>query len=146
MVSTRSSSTKTSSQPTWSHKPTGLTLAWLAVSLVLVAWDTAYVLLRPHTMEGGFLHKPVWAPYRLYGTIDHVYGWKAWDAGSGFTGAQAAMNLVECVMYAAYLLAWARGRDARGAISGREAGAALLLGWGAAVMTLSKTTLYCESF
>ena len=97
MVVTRSS-VRQGPQP-WSHTPTKLTLAWLAVSLVLVSWDTAYVLLRPHTMEGGFLHEPLWAPYALYGTVDYVYGWKAWDAGEGFTGAQGAMNLVECVMY-----------------------------------------------
>lgn len=143
MVSTRSS-TKSAARPVWSHTPTRLTLLWLAVSLVLVAWDTSYVLLRPHTMEGGFLHEPLWAPYKLYGTVDHVYGWKAWDAGNGFTGAQSAMNVVESLMYGAYLWLWRQGRDERGAVSGREGGLAVLLGWAAAVMTVSKTTLYCE--
>lgn len=143
MVSTRASA-KAAARPTWSHRPTRLTLLWLAVSLVLVAWDTGYVLLRPHTMEGGFLHEPLWAPYKLYGTVDHVYGWKAWDAGNGFTGAQAAMNLVECLMYGGYLVLWNRAKDAEGRIRGREGGLALLLCWGAALMTLSKTVLYCE--
>lgn len=143
MVSTRSSA-KSAARPAWSHTPTRLTLLWLAVSLVLVAWDTSYVLLRPHTMEGGFLHEPLWAPYKLYGTIDHVYGWKAWDAGNGFTAAQSAMNLVESLLYVGYLWLWARGRDERGAVAGREGGLAVLMGWAAAVMTVSKTALYCE--
>lgn len=141
MVATRSAG-RPAPQP-WSHTPTTLTLAWLAVSLVLVSWDTAYVLLRPHTMEGGFLHEPLWAPYALYGTVDYVYGWKAWDAGEGFTGAQGAMNLVECVMYVSYLVMWWGGKGARGEVGGRRGGLALMLGWGAAVMTLSKTVLYC---
>ncbi|SPO00988.1 uncharacterized protein DNG_03737 [Cephalotrichum gorgonifer] len=144
MVSTRSSSKRSSAgpDPTWSHKPTGLTLLWLAISLVLVAWDTGYVLLRPHTMEGGFLHEPIWVPYKLYGTIDHVYGWKAWDRGDGFTGAQGAMNLVETTMYLVYLWMWRQGKDTEGRITGRAGGLALLVGWAAAVMTLSKTVLY----
>ncbi|KAJ9129405.1 hypothetical protein NKR19_g10386, partial [Coniochaeta hoffmannii] len=79
----------------WSHRPSPLTLLWLAVSLPLVAWDTAYVLLRPHTMPGGSLHWPLWVPYELYGRVDHVYGFKAWDSGMGFTAAQGMLNLVE---------------------------------------------------
>lgn len=142
MVTTRSSA-RQGPRP-WTHTPTTLTLAWLVVSLVLVSWDTAYILLRPHTMEGGFLHEPLWVPYALYGTVDHVYGWKAWDAGSGFTAAQGSMNLVECVMYVSYLSMWWGGKGEKGEIGGRRGGLALLLGWGAAVMTLSKTVLYCE--
>ncbi|KAL2104562.1 hypothetical protein VUR80DRAFT_10255 [Thermomyces stellatus] len=141
MVSTRSSP-RSAARPAWSHTPTRLTLLWLAVSLVLVAWDTGYVLLRPHTMEGGFLHKPLWVPYKLYGAVDYVYGWRAWEERNGFTGAQGAMNLVESCLYGAYLWLWGRGRDERGAVTGREGGLAVLLGWAAAVMTLSKTMLY----
>lgn len=132
----------------WSHAPTPATLLWMAVSLPLVAWDTVYVLGRPHTMEGGALHWPVWAPYKLYGQVDHVYGWKAFHAHNGFTGAQAFLNLVESAMYLAYLgLYFARGAPVAAgtrAVGGRAGAVAVLIGFSAAVMTLSKTVLYCR--
>jgi len=120
----------------WLHTPTLTTQLWLAISLPLVAWDSAYVLLRPHSMEGGALHEPLFRPYRLYGEIDHVYGWEAYRAGSGFTAAQAWLNVLESALYLAYL--W-------GARAGPRAGRApwpLVVGFSAAVMTLSKTILY----
>ncbi|PKS10365.1 hypothetical protein jhhlp_002116, partial [Lomentospora prolificans] len=126
----------------WSHTPTPLTLLWLGVSLPLVVWDTGYVLGRPLTMEGGSLHWPLWTPYKLYGEIDHIYGWKAFNAGNGFTSAQGTLNVVETIMYLAYLYLWRNNKAADGSVRGREGGLALLLGWAAAVMTLSKTVLY----
>ncbi|KKY28252.1 hypothetical protein UCDDS831_g00435 [Diplodia seriata] len=83
----------------WTHTPSRLTLAWLALSLPLVAWDTGYMLLRPHSMPGGWLHAPLWAPYALYGAVDHVYGFPAWERGDGFGAAQASLNLVETALY-----------------------------------------------
>lgn len=97
-------------------------------------------------MPGGSLHRPLWTPYALYGTIDGVYGFKAWHAREGFTAAQGLLNLVESVMYVVYLwLALRRGADGqwRSSAAGRREGAAgLLVGFSAAVMTLSKTVLY----
>jgi hypothetical protein len=109
-----------------------------------VVWDTTYVLLRPHSMEGGAVHWPIWAPYKLYGTVDHIYGWKAYNAANGFTGAQSSLNVVETAMYVAYFLIWRANKDGEGKISGAVGGKALILLWSAAVMTLSKTVLYCE--
>ncbi|UNI13847.1 hypothetical protein JDV02_000546 [Purpureocillium takamizusanense] len=128
----------------WAHTPTAFTLLWMTVSLPLVVWDTIYVLGRPHTMEGGWLHWPLWVPYKLYGEVDHVYGWKAVHAGSGFTAAQGFLNAVETAMYLAYVVAWwaARRRNAEGRLEGRDAAVAVLVGFSAAVMTLSKTVLY----
>lgn len=128
----------------WSHTPDTFTVVWLAVSLPLVCWDTVYVLGRPHTMEGGALHWPLWAPYKLYGEIDHVYGWKAFNAGNGFTAAQGLLNAVETAMYLWYFWLTVGGR-AKTAGDERVAAKALLVGFSAAVMTLSKTALYCES-
>ncbi|KAM3515285.1 hypothetical protein MY11210_001026 [Beauveria gryllotalpidicola] len=139
----------------WSHAPDAPTIFWLGVSLPLVIWDTAYVLGRPHTMEHGWLHWPLWSPYKLYGEIDHVYGWKAFHAKSGFTAAQGALNAVETVMYLAY--AWAffakavvdggaggvhGGGGGKRAVTGRRGAQVVLIGFSAAVMTLSKTILY----
>ncbi|MCJ1448935.1 MAG: hypothetical protein MMC23_009454 [Stictis urceolatum] len=144
----------------WLHTPSHLTLGWLLISLPLVIWDTGYVLLRPHSMPGGKLHWPIWEPYGLYGSVDYIYGFPAWEASNGFTAAQAALNVVETVMYLGYLYLVGvhgveSGRvDGRGAtkalgwlgagrvVGGREAGVAVLIGFSASVMTLSKTVLY----
>ncbi|KAI1343694.1 hypothetical protein F5Y15DRAFT_411550 [Xylariaceae sp. FL0016] len=157
MVTTRSgpkTATGTTTGPVlWTHAPSPATLFWLAVSLPLVVWDSGYVLLRPHTMEGGRLHWPLWAPYKLYGEVDHVYGWKAFNAGNGFTSAQGFLNVIETAMYLAYLAIYFRAGVARSGgsggsnnikrvLTGRSAGWAVILAFSAAVMTLSKTVLY----
>ncbi|RDI84511.1 hypothetical protein Vi05172_g5476 [Venturia inaequalis] len=144
------------SPPAWSHTPSTFTLVWLFISLPLVIWDTGYVLLRPHSMPGGKWHAPIWTAYELYGTIDHVYGFPAWDKHEGFAGAQGTLNALETLMYGIYLyIAYSHGvaevgKMGRGSpgilgrrkIAGREAGIAVLIGFSVAVMTLSKTVLY----
>lgn len=140
----------------WTHTPTTTTLAWLALSLPLVTWDTGYVLGRPATMPGGWAHWPVWAPYELYGNVDHMYGFKQWNAGNGFTAAQGTLNVVETLMYLVYVAIWWRAAPApaparpmetargssRKSIAGRAAAWAVVVGFAAAVMTVSKTVLY----
>ncbi|CAM1505145.1 Fc.00g107820.m01.CDS01 [Cosmosporella sp. VM-42] len=133
----------------WHHAPSSTTIFWMAISLPLVAWDTGYVLLRPLTMEGGSLHWPLYVPYKLYGQVDHVYGWEALEAKNGFTGAQSFLNVVETLMYLVYLwYFWRRGEkilvngELRRCISGRTGAFATLVGFSAAVMSLSKTVLY----
>lgn len=119
------------------------------------------MILRPHSMPGGKFHWPLWVPYELYGRVDYVYGWKAWNERNGFTGAQTWMNVVEITMYTIYLLMVIRsGKQSagqgRGAPSqqvagrfggskvlyGQQAGLAALIGYSAAVMTMAKTALY----
>jgi len=89
-----------------------------------------------------------------------VYGWPAYDGKDGFTGAQGALNAVETLGYGVYLwIAYQYGvaesnKMGRGApgllgrrkIVGREAGVAVLIAFAIAIMTLSKTVLYCECF
>lgn len=87
----------------WSHTPSNMTLIWLAISLPLVIWDSGYVLLRPYSMPGGKLHSPIWKPYGYYGTVDHTYGFKAWDARLGWTAAQGSFNVLETLGYFVYL-------------------------------------------
>jgi len=148
----------------WAHTPSNLTLLWLLISLPLVCWDAGYVLLRPHSMPGGKFHSPIWKPYALYGTIDYIYGWPAWDEGDGFTGAQTFLNVIETSMYAYYLYllfkygkqsrAQGRGAPNKSAvgswgeqrfIEGKVGALAGLVAFSAAVMTVSKTVLYCKS-
>ncbi|KAL7943520.1 hypothetical protein V8C42DRAFT_329289 [Trichoderma barbatum] len=144
----KSSLTKSSSKSSssFAHAPTTATLVWLAISLPLVIWDTGYVLLRPLSMPGGSLHWPVWAPYKLYGEVDHIYGFKAFHAGNGFTSAQGFLNAVETLFYLWYFSAWffSGKRTSGGAkvLGGRAGARATLIGFSAAVMTLSKTVLY----
>jgi hypothetical protein len=131
----------------WSHTPDPPTLFWLAVSLPLVIWDTIYVLGRPHTMENGWMHWPLWTPYKLYGEVDHIYGWKAVHARNGFTAAQGMLNVFETAMYLAYWYVFftrAKQFGQRKALVGRPGAQAVLIGFSAAVMTLSKTVLYCK--
>ena len=147
----------------WSHTPSNLTLLWLAISLPLVIWDTGYVLLRPHSMPGGKYHWPLWVPYELYGRTDYVYGWKAWNEHNGFTAAQGWMNVVETLGYLFYAyIVFTTGKQSikqgRGAptdggklsesrtVRGQAAGLAVLVGYSAAIMTVSKTVLYCKCY
>lgn len=139
--------TTTSSKPKgWSHAPSLVTLVWLGVSLPLVAWDTGYVLGRPATMPGGWAHAPLWTPYELYGNVDHMYGFKQWNLGNGFTAAQGSLNVIETLMYLVYLgiwyraAGWGEGRSKR--VAGRAGALAVLVGFSAALMTVSKTLLY----
>lgn len=162
--SASSAPTRTPPSASWSHTPSNLTLLWLAISLPLVIWDTGYVVLRPLSMPGGALHSPIWKPYALYGTVDHVYGFKAWEAHNGWTLAQGSVNAVETVAYLVYLyVVYAYGQQeetqGRGApdqdtmgrlrglsesrkVYGRLATGAVLLGYSTAWLTFSKTVLY----
>lgn len=139
----------------WSHTPTPLTLLWLLVSVPLVTWDVGYVMMRPHSMPGGYLHSPIWKPYALYGVVDHVYGWPAFEAKDGFTAAQASLNVAETLGYLLYLaVVWREGgREGKGPgvkgrlgerVEGWWGAVAALVGFAVSVMTLSKTFLYGE--
>jgi hypothetical protein len=148
----------------WTHTPAAALTIWLIFSVPLVLWDASYVLLRPHSMPGGRLHSPVFAPYALYGTIDYIYGWPAFNARNGFTAAQTIMNLIETIGYIWYLsIVYLYGStvvSGRGSqqgskgflwllkgnkvVAGRIGALALLVAYTASIMTLSKTILYCE--
>jgi hypothetical protein len=110
-------------------------------------------------MPGGKFHSPIWTPYALYGTVDYIYGWPAWNDGVGFTAAQAALNIVESFMYAYYLYALLRRGEGSGwyqvwdakyygrkiVVQGDDMAFAVVTVFSAAVMTVSKTVLYCKS-
>lgn len=160
----RSTPSRAARKGKWAHTPSNLAIIWLCISLPLVAWDTGYIMLRPLSMPGGSLQWPLWVPYELYGKVDYIYGWKAFNEQNGFTGAQAFLNIVESSMYIYYLyILFAYGKQSkaqgRGApkassigflgqqryVDGKMAGVAVLVAYSAAVMTVSKTVLYCKS-
>ncbi|OXV06309.1 hypothetical protein Egran_05923 [Elaphomyces granulatus] len=160
-----SSSTTSSPNRKWMHTPSAAVTSWLIVAIPVVLWDAGFVLLRPHSLPGGKLHSPIWTPYALYVTVDYIYGWPAFNARNGFTAAQAVLNLVETAGYVYYLFVVSRyavtsttaasrpshKKGRRGllwflfddkVVAGGIGAAALLVAFGAAVMTLSKTVLY----
>ena len=106
---------------------------WALASSIIVTWDFGYCLLRPLSMEGGSLNF-LWKPYNLYAKIDYFYGLPAFNSQDGFTGAQAVMNVIETLLNFIYL----------GLLKNENVnvGQANLIGFSAALMTLSKTILY----
>lgn len=142
-------------------------MLWLLISVPVVLWDTGYVLLRPHSMPGGKFHS-LWTPYALYGTIDYIYGWPAFDAKNGFTSAVGLWNLFETAAYIFYLtVVYVHGTTATSSgrvsnkkikktlawfvfeekvVPGRIGAFVLLLAYTASIVTFSKTVLYCQYF
>ncbi|KAI8638610.1 hypothetical protein BD408DRAFT_422822 [Parasitella parasitica] len=106
---------------------------WVLFSSLIVIWDFGYCFLRPLSMEGGSLNF-LWKPYNLYAKIDYFYGLPAYNSQDGFTGAQALMNVIETLLNFIYL----------GLLKNENVnvGQANLIGFSAALMTLSKTVLY----
>jgi hypothetical protein len=99
---------------------------WFAISIPLVLWDIAFVLLRPYSMPGGSLAF-LWAPYAKYVTVDLSYG----DLGDGFVWAQAMMSAGEIALGLVGLaMAWRRPRPL-----------ATLLVFSVSLLTCAKTIL-----
>ncbi|KDR70191.1 hypothetical protein GALMADRAFT_255048 [Galerina marginata CBS 339.88] len=114
--------------PVKTHKWISL---WFILTVPVIAWDVGYCFMRPRSMKGGDLHW-IWKPYALYQEVDYVYGIPALEAGNGFTNAQSLLNVIEtimniCYVYLAHVAQWP---------------GAPIIGFGAALMTLSKTVLY----
>ncbi|KAF9450843.1 hypothetical protein P691DRAFT_664456 [Macrolepiota fuliginosa MF-IS2] len=105
--------------------------AWFLVTVPVIAWDVGYCFMRPRSMKGGDLHW-IWRPYALYQEVDYVYGVHALENNDGFTNAQSFMNVVETLLNIVYVYL-AHGAQWPGAST---------IGFGAALMTLSKTILY----
>jgi hypothetical protein len=103
-------------------------------------------------MPGGKWHSPLYKPYALYATVDYLYGFPAIEMNQGFTGAQGWMNVAETLLYGWFLyFVFAYGNPlsstgnqilAQRKIVGKTAGVAILVGFAATIMTLSKTILY----
>ncbi|KAK7206133.1 hypothetical protein BZA70DRAFT_124623 [Myxozyma melibiosi] len=125
----------------FTYKPSIIVTAWFVISNLLVSWDATYMLCRPHSMPGGKLHF-LWKPYALYGTIDYVYGWPAYNDKDGFPGAQAFLTLVESMFLYYYIYTSYFSTNQNTRLNGA------FVGLFAATSCFSKTTLYmlCEYF
>jgi hypothetical protein len=87
---------------------------------------------------------------------DYIYDWKAFNEKNGFTSAQAIMNIPETLLYMLYLyIVYSHDAQSKAtlgsaksnwlvhrSIAGRAGALAVMVGFVAAVMTLSKTLLY----
>ncbi|TDL19000.1 hypothetical protein BD410DRAFT_792607 [Rickenella mellea] len=104
---------------------------WFLITAPIILWDASYCFFRPRSMIGGDLHW-IWEPYGIYQNVDYVYGVKALQSGDGFTNAQSLLNVIETALNLLYLYL----------VYGASSPAAPLVGFGSAVMTLSKTVLY----
>ncbi|KAL8965098.1 MAG: hypothetical protein Q9183_004030, partial [Haloplaca sp. 2 TL-2023] len=80
----------------------------------------------------------------------YMYGWPAYDAGNGFTSAQASMNVLETLGYLGYLYLywqyssgkWTYTNGQNRSLDGRWGGLACLFGFSLSLVTFSKTVLY----
>ncbi|KAJ4298010.1 hypothetical protein N0V90_005909 [Kalmusia sp. IMI 367209] len=108
-------------------------------------WDATYIFLRPHTFPGGKYHQPLFEPMVQWATVDHIYGEHGWLEKEGFTAAQGVINVLEVTLYMVYFgIAWQHGSGLkRNSFGGRSAAWAVLIGFGAGVVTATKTALYC---
>jgi len=75
----------------------------------------------------------IWKPYSLYQDIDYIYGVEMYKSGHGFTNAQSMMNAIETFLNLAYVYL---------SHVSTPSPSAPVIGFAAAVMTLSKTMLY----
>ncbi|KAK9378651.1 uncharacterized protein V2V93DRAFT_375464 [Kockiozyma suomiensis] len=123
------------------YKPITLVAIWFALSNIIVSWDASYILARPHSFPGGKLHF-IWKPYALYGTIDYVYGWPAYNEKDGFPAAQSFLTLVEAIFMSVYIYTSYFTKSPSTRLTGA------FIGLIAATSCFSKTVLYmlCEYF
>ena len=87
-----------------------------------------------------------------------MYGWPAWNDGVGFTAAQGSLNILETLMYGYYLFILATQGQGTGwykfwqkefwtdktVVHGEGVALATVICFASAIMTLSKTILYCK--
>ena len=125
---------------------TSVELVWVFISPIIVLWDVAYVLLRPLSMSGGSLHRPLWIPYELYSKVDYLYGMPALERGDGLVSAFAIINFVESILY--IWCAWKLYHESKTSLAheryfeGRVGNKVLLVMFATSLTVCTKTILY----
>lgn len=80
-------------------------IVWMCLSMTIVVYDVAFVLLRPLSMPGGELAF-LWGMYEQYISVDRTYG----DLDNPFVPAQALMSIMEIMLGVAGLIMSSKGR------------------------------------
>ncbi len=82
---------------------------WLILSATIVIWDASYVLLRPHSMQGG-KYEHIFSPYQIYIKFDTLYG----NNDDRFVVIQSLLNYVEiAITYTAVILSLCSCKSAK---------------------------------
>ena len=102
-------------------------VGWFALSIPIVLWDVAFVLMRPRSLPDGDLGALWRVPYAQYIAVDHSYG----DIHNPFVWTQAWMSIGEAIIGIAAIVLSSRGRLPL----------ALLLAFCSASLTCAKTIL-----
>ena len=91
---------------------------------------------------------PLFEPMRSWATVDRIYGEQGWYEREGFTAAQGVVNMLEVTLYMIYVGIVFRNSKAPSlsGFGGKTAAWAVLIGFGAGVVTATKTSLYCRYF
>jgi|TARA_R110002003_G_scaffold41_8_gene2879 hypothetical protein len=131
------------------HTPSLPILLYISLLAPFIAWDSAYVFLRPHSFPSG--------KYASYFThmvdgaeVDRLYSQAAWRAGDdGVIVAQAVLSMVEVGLYLAYvgMVLWRVGLGGlikRRMLRGEEGKWVVLVGFAAGVLGGTKTAQYCK--
>eukprot|EP01080_Neovahlkampfia_damariscottae_P010085 gene10085-2507_t len=103
-------------------------LLWFLITIFACAYDSAFLILRPRSLEGGDLFKYFSFYTSHYGVADPKY----LDMTSGFVFGQCIMNIAEITLALLSFLLHMIGSYKH----------SLLLGLISSVMTWSKTVLY----
>lgn len=104
---------------------------WIIIASILVTWDAAFVLSRPHSMAGGHLFW-LFQPYAKYISVDLLYG----NMKNSFVVAQAWLNIFEILGGVLSLIIY------HGSKSANKQNFACLLLLVTCVATFWKTVLY----
>lgn len=104
-------------------------VGWVAITVPVVMWDAAYVLMRPYSETSA-----IWKPYQLYAEVDLTYGKSGNAHSEAWCLSQTMMNVVEVLLQCYALL--------RIAMTGRTDRCAAVTLLVASVGTLWKTLLY----
>ncbi|WAQ99651.1 hypothetical protein MAR_024024 [Mya arenaria] len=108
----------------------GWMVVWFYITAIICTIDASFVVFRPHTLPGGWLHK-FFFPYRYYIYTDQRYG----DVTDSYVFTQSLMNYAEVILNIITLF-----------YHYQRARATQCLAFTVSVMTFWKTVLYIAMF
>lgn len=101
-------------------------LIWFYATAAICTWDATFIMLRPHTLPGGYISSP-WYVYKYYVTLDQRYN----DTEDAYVFAQSLMNYLEVVINIVTII-----------MHYRKSHLTIITAFTVSVMTMWKTVLY----